>query len=212
MGTKKPAQNPVRLPFMAVIESQRAVRRLRTDPVPAEIVERLIYAATRAPSGGNSQPWEFIAVTDSEIRRQLGDIYRSTSEREFQSRAEHAPDERNRRIFRDAAYLSAHIGEAPLLILVCVRVPPGRTFAHQLASVYPAVQNLLLAARAEGLGSVITTMHKSRDDDVKQLLGIPAGVDTVCMIPIGYPADPHSAFRQITNRRTVPEVLHWERF
>jgi nitroreductase len=197
---------------MTAVQTQRAVRHLRPDPVADEVVERLVFAATRAPSGGNAQPWEFIAVTEPDLRRRLGDIYRSASEQLFRTRAEAAPDENARRIYRDALYLSEHLGEAPLLIVVCVRVPEGRTFAQQLPSVYPAAQNLLLAARGEGLGSVLTTIHRSREDDVKVLLRIPVGLATVCMIPIGYPEQPDSAFRPITNRRPVREVLHWQRF
>jgi nitroreductase len=197
---------------MAAMETQRAVRHMKSAPVPTEIVEKLIFAATRAPSGGNSQPWEFIAITDPAPRQHMGEIYRSASERLFRDAVVNSPEEATRRIYRDALHLSEHLGHAPLLIMVCVRVPEGRTFARQLPSVYPAVQNLLLAARALGLASVLTTMHKTREEEVKALLGIPDGIETVCLIPIGYPEQPDRAFRRITNRRPVREVLHWEHY
>lgn len=136
-GSKR-RPDPVGTPVTTAIETQRAVRHLRPDPIPTEVVERLIYAATRAPSGANSQPWEFIAITEPDMRRRLGDIYRSASERVFQTKAAEAADEKSRRIYLDALHLSGHIGRAPLLILLCVRfLKAGRSHNSSHRSTLP---------------------------------------------------------------------------
>lgn len=197
---------------LEAMRTQRAVRHFRSEPIGLDVIESLIFHATRAPSAGNRQPWEFVVVTDSSRRRQFAEIYRSSSFKQFEALVEGATDEKSRRVYRDALYLSEHLDEAPVLILVCVHVPTLRTVAQQLASVYPAAQNLMLAARAHGLGSVLTTIHKRSDIEVRELLSIPDDVETVCLIPVGYPSRPEQAFRPINSRRAVRDVLHWEQF
>jgi nitroreductase len=86
-----------------------------------------------------------------------------------------------------ARHLSEHMAEAPVLVLACIALDGARPTVTTGASVYPAAQNLMLAARALGIGSCITTIHKFRDEQVKQLLGIPADVETAALIPLGYP-------------------------
>ena len=195
-----------------IVTSQRAVRRLRATSVPRAVIKRLIFLATRAPSGSNRQPWEFVVVTDSHMRKQLGEIYRRASRPNFEMLLEGSADEAGRRLYRDALYLSDHMGEAPVIIVVCAVVSDQRPLQMQLPSIYPAVQNLLLAARANGLGGVLTTTHKRLEAEVAALIGLPSGVETVCLIPVGYPARPEKAFRPIDARRPIDDVLHWERF
>ena len=192
--------------------SQRAVRHFRSDAVPTPVIESILYYATRAPSGGNRQPWEFVVVTDPVQRSRLGDIYRQCSKQLFEARLSSSTDDGSRYVYRDALYLSDHMAEAPVLIVVCVRVPEGQTLERQSPSIYPAVQNILLAARGHGLGSVLTDAHKQAEDTVRALLGLPNGVETVCIVPIGYPVDAHRAFRPVHSRRPLAEVLHWDRF
>lgn len=177
-----------------------------------EILEDLIFCATRAPSAANRQPWEFVIVTDADLRQGLGEIYARASRRLFQHLLEQATDDATRRVYRDALHLSDHIGESPAIVVVCTPVSEDWPLANRMPSIYPAVQNLLLAARGHGLGSVLTTAHKRREAEVKALLGIPDGVETVCLIPIGYPADPEKAFRPVSSRRPVHDALHWQRF
>lgn len=195
-----------------VMDTQRAVRRFLPAPIPNEVIERLVLLATRAPSASNRQPWEFIAVTDANVRQLIGGIYAKASRELFEFLAESSDDDSAKRIYHEALYLSSHLADAPAIVVVCTHVSDRHPLTSQLSSVYPAVQNLLLAARAHGLGSVLTTVHKRLEGEVAEVLGLPASVETVCLIPIGYPANPTKAFRTIGSRRPLASVLHWNRF
>jgi nitroreductase len=185
------------------IYSVRALRRLKPDPVPEEVISRILDAAIRAPSAGNAQNWAFIVVRDSEQRRQLGLIYRKASDiasemYKARPRPTHMTDEQYRRMLDSGTYLWDHMGEAPVLLVPCLhqRAEPARetlppslqaTYERELAyeqrirgaSVYPAVQNIILACRAFGLGTLITTNHIRCEDEVKALLGLPPDVSTM---------------------------------
>lgn len=195
-----------------VISTLRAVRRLKSDAIAEDVLEHLIFCATRAPSAANGQPWEFIIVTDADLRRRIGEIYTQASGRLFQHLLDTSTADATKRVYRDALHLSAHLGEAPAIIVVCTPVSDDWPLARRLPSVYPAVQNLLLAARGHGLGSTLTTVHKRRESDMKTALGIPDNMETVCLIPVGYPTNPERAFRPVSSRRPVSEVLHWQQF
>ncbi|MEE9278031.1 MAG: nitroreductase family protein, partial [Dehalococcoidia bacterium] len=163
------------------VHTQRAIRRFKPDPVPDDVVSTILEAATKAPSGGNGQPWQFLILRDAEIKRQIGAIYQDVADEYAHNRGP-----------LPASRLGppTPMGEAPLLVLVCRRTldPPIATSTPSLyASIYPAVQNMLLAARALGVGSVLTTLHIRRESDVKALLGIPDDVETCALIPMGYP-------------------------
>ncbi|MDA0770605.1 MAG: hypothetical protein BZY79_05680 [SAR202 cluster bacterium Casp-Chloro-G4] len=189
------------------MNTQRAIRYLKPDPVPDEMITRLIDAATRAPSGTNQQRWSFIVVRDSELRGKLGDIYQKAG-RAAIPRLQYVEAE-NKRLFNSAVYLVDHLGEAPVLILACIE-HGGSTTLTTGASIYPAVQNILLAARAMDLGSVLTTFHKAYEDEVKNLLGIPDNVETAALLPVGFLAEGVS-YGPI-KRRSVDEVLHLDRW
>ena len=152
------------------MNTQRAIRYLKPDPVPDDLILKLIEAATRAPSGTNQQRWSFIVVRDADLRSKLGEIYQKAG-RAAIPRLQYVEAE-NRRLFNSAVYLVDHLGEAPVLILACIE-HGGSTTLTTGASIYPAVQNILLAARALDLGSVLTTFHKVYENEVKDLLGIP---------------------------------------
>ena len=148
------------------ISTQRAVRRLRPDPIPHDVLARVLQAATAAPTGANQQPWRIVAVTDPELKQGLADVYRPKLER---TRA--AGD-----------HLAEHLQDAPVLLVFCFDPRQMAVTDRKLdrvsvvggASVYPAVQNVLLACVAEGLCCVLTTLHCLREPEVKELLGIPA--------------------------------------
>ena len=169
--------------------TQRAVRRFKPDPVPSETVSRVLDAATRAPSGGNSQPWSFVVLRDAEIRRQVGALYKDAWDAGGIDRFTSDPDPARARVYRSAKYLAERMGEAPVLILACVESGGRGPSFTTGASIYPAVQNLMLAARALGLGTVITTIHRGREREIRELLGIPDDVTTAALIPMGYPAE-----------------------
>jgi nitroreductase len=198
------------------IYTQKAVRRLKPDPVSDDLVRRLIEAATKAPSGGDRQPWAFLVVRDPASRQAIGAWYLDAWNQTYgvipdDARARFS--DRFRRVYRSAEHLAHHLAQAPVLILVCAREAPapgaaGVLTASHYASIFPAVQNLLLAARGLGLGATLTTLHKLHEEDVKRLLGIPEQVETVALIPIGHPAGKYGP----TRRRPVEDVLHVERW
>lgn len=178
------------------IYTTRAMRRLKPDPIPDDVLRSILDAAIRAPSGGNTQGWSFVVVRDAALRRQLGDLWRPLAETLF------APGSRYRRLvesddaavaaqtsrmMRSVLHLAEHMHEAPVIVIACLNTGGRPTDLTAGSSIYPAVQNLMLAARAHGIGTTLTTIHRQRHDEVRQLLGIPAEVDTAALIPMGYP-------------------------
>ena len=148
------------------IYSLRAMRRLKPDPIPEKTLRHLIDAATQAASAENQQSWAFVVVTDPEKRRQLGEIYRDLGHRYIRDAGleSKASDANKRKVYRSALTLVERLGEAPALILVCVRgAPPDDPLQSSTyyGSIYPAIQNLMLTARALGLGSTLTTLQSS---------------------------------------------------
>lgn len=184
-----------------MMSTLRAVRRLRTDPIAPDVLERVLQAACWAPTGGNQQPWRVIVLTDPDVKQGMADIYRPEWQEyvvKFLARYEDQPEEVAapwRRVAKSGDYLADHLHEAPA-ILVFIANPKFMAITDQHldrvsmvggGSVYPAVQNAMLACRAEGLGCTLTTLHCQREEAVMELLGIPDGWATVAMIPIGWP-------------------------
>jgi nitroreductase len=186
------------------LSTTRAMRRL--DPsrdVSAADLLKIVEAATKAPSGSNSQPVRWLVVRDAEKRRLLGDIYRAcwAPVREMYAAAMEEGSE-NARVLRSADYLGDHMGDAPAIVLPCSRGAAGQAES----SVFGAVQNLCLAARALGLGTTLTTVHRTREAEVRAVLGVPDDVTTWAMIPVGYPLGRWAEAR----RRPVREVTYWD--
>jgi len=179
--------------FFDVVTTQRAIRRLKTDPIHGAVLRQIMDAAICAPSGGNRQGWSFVVVRDPAKRARLGELYREAwgelmKVPYYAGAAKEPADSPAGRMLASARHLGEHMGEAPVLILACIALDPGvNPTLTTGASIYPAVQNIMLAARALGIGSCITTIHRFRDAQVKQLLGIPAEIETAALIPLGYP-------------------------
>ena len=194
------------------IYSQRSITRFKPDPVPIGAIEHIIDAATKAPSGGNNQPWEFIAITSGSVITQVGNVYREM-ESEFLASQ---PDADTSPVYRAASYLGEHMREVPAMILVCVNHGSTSTSGQsgafvrgsQASSIWPAVQNLFLAARALGLGTRLTTAHLRGEQRIKDILGIPDHVETVMLTPLGYPMGSFGA----TQRRPSAEVTSYNRY
>ena len=210
------------------IHTARSLRRLKPDPVPDELLARVLDAAIRAPSAGNAQNWAFVVVRDAEPRRRLGEIYRKASAiaaavYAARGRPAHLSEAQFRRMLGAGGSLWEHLGEAPVLLVPCQERPavPAREslppeiaarwqdevlYAERIrgASIYPAVQNIILACRALGLGTTITTNHIRCEAEVKTLLGIPENVATFALMPIGWPLDPYGP----VTRRPLSEVAH----
>jgi nitroreductase len=194
------------MPLGEAIFSLRAVRRLKSDPIPDADLQDILEAAIRAPNGGNSQPWHFVVVKDAALRAQLGTLYREAWWAKRRDQGIHGPEDipeadRNR---QSAMRLADEIGQAPVMILVCAMAQG----AAAMGSVIPSVQNLLLAARALGIGGTITRLHPHVEERVHALLGIPPTAQIVYCIPLGYPQGHFGPNR----RKPLTEVCsydHW---
>lgn len=211
LTTSKDTPEQARDLFEAM-RTSRSIRRFRPDPVPDSVLDQLLEAAIQAPNGSNAQPWHFLVIRDPNLRRQVGELYHQGFREVFPpDRLARETDRNRKRVIRSADHLADHMGdEPPVLLLFCIeRAPdapaPSRTSG---SSIYPAVQNVLLAARALGLGGCLTTLHLRREEQVKAVLGIPDHVDTYALIPIGYPATKHGPVR----RRPAAEVTHLDRW
>lgn len=187
----------------------RSMRRLRPDPVDDHLLERLIWAATRASSANNTQPWDFVIVRDPQQRHRIAEVIAPIAEK-LESRYATSDELAQRRI-RDASELARNIGAAPALIFVCGAntYPPKRPRAEWMYSaIYGAAQNLLVAARALGLGAAYTTLHDAGEAAIRQILGIPEDRTLAVTIAIGYPGRPFGP----VSRRPVEEVMHLEKW
>ncbi|HUA33423.1 MAG TPA: nitroreductase family protein [Candidatus Binataceae bacterium] len=180
----------------------RAVRRLRPDPIPADVLHRVLEAATFAPTGGNQQPWRIVAVRDGAKKQRLGELYAdrwhnyTKRYRPFPADMPADARERTERTLMAGDFLADHFGSTPVIAMFCFNPKfmaitdseqKNRPSVVGGGSVYTAVENLLLACRAEGLGCVLTTLLCEREPEVRALLGIPDPWYTAAAIPIGYP-------------------------
>jgi len=183
------------------MSTQRAVRRLRPDPIPDDVLERVLQAACWAPTGGNRQPWKVIVVTDPDLKAGLQAIYRPEWQKYaagLLGRLEGQPDEVVapwKRTVAAGDHLADHLHEVPAILMflgdpTAMAITDAKLDRISMVgggSVYPAVQNAMLACVAEGLGCTLTTLHCLREPEVKELLVIPDSWATVAMVPIGYP-------------------------
>ena len=176
------------VPLLEGIRTTRAIRRLRPDPVPLALVKKVCEAGSFAPSGGNRQPWRFIAVLDAERRRWIAERYRETFHRYIAPAVEAAKQpgfpEAARRMQRAAIHLADHLHEAPVHLFVAGFT---RRSEPQLQALMPAVQNVLLACRAVGLGASLTTLHRAFGAECDRFLGLPEGCPSCALLPIGWP-------------------------
>jgi nitroreductase len=210
--------------------SARSIRKLSTDPVPDDLITRVLEAATQAPSGGNAQDWGFVVVRDPALREKVGAVYRKGSAiaaKIYAARGQpaHLSEAQYRQFMTSGQWLWDHLAEAPVILVVCLKqrarpprdkLPPEIDYDAELAysdrirgaSIYPAVQNILLACRALGLGTVLTTNHLRCEAELKALLGIPDDVATFALMPIGWPLQ---NFGPLT-RKPVHEVAYADRW
>jgi nitroreductase len=201
------------MPLAEAMETQRAVRRLRPDPVDDETIRRLLELAVRAPSGGNQQSWEFVVVRDAEVKHQLARLNRqswSVLKRAYGLRTRR--DEKMRRILDAVQWQADHFEEVPVVIVACLRglrlgLPPVAASSYY-GSIYPAIQNLLLAARALGLGAALTTLPVWSTLMARRTLGLPWNVSPIAAVPMGWPQGRYGP----TTRRPVDEVTHLDRY
>ena len=196
--------------FRETIETTGTCRYYLSDPVPDDVLRRVIDAARYAPTGGNRQGVRFLVVRDAAKRRALRDLYLPLWE-QYASRAVAKPGAPLPKLLQDADHMARHLDEVPVHVVVCAQTADLMATDRHLervsvvagASIYPSVQNLLLAARTEGLGTALTTLLCAVEPKVKELLAIPDNVATAALIPLGYPA---KAFPKKLSRRPVEEI------
>lgn len=196
--------------------STRAMRRLKPDPVPRELIEQILRAGQTAPTGGNAQNWGFLVVEDEGVKQKVQALYQSSWDKlagpHYDSQLSamepgEARDKMQRQV--DAAFhLTEHFHEVPVWIVACLEVGPRGASAMHGASIYPAVQNMLLAARALGLGATLTCRHMATQKDVDAVFGLPEGVSSFAILPIGYPLGNFGP----VNRGPLSDVVHRDKW
>ena len=201
----------------------RAMRRFTDDPVTEEEIRACLRAAVQAPSGGNIQPYQFLVVTEPDLRAAIAEVYLRAWLRYEPAVAKVTPpakdpeaERRHRRNVAVSDELARTLGAVPALVLVLMpkvsmaladdegEMDVGPTYA----SVYPAVQNFILAARAHGLGTVLTTVYKVYEADVRAICGIPDRYEVVALLPLGRPKGKWG----VAARRPAESLTSWNRF
>ncbi len=214
-GTATQAE-PQPIGLLEGLATTRAVRRYLAEPIPENDLATILWHASRAPSGSNRQKFRFVVLRDGPIAQQakalLGESFRKgwNAKRSNDGyTTEHSADDDSPkvRMARTMAHFVDHFEETPVVILACL-VRYRQPTPTEGGSVYPAVQNLLLAARALGYGGVITGWHHAVTDELRDLLGIPDEVAIHATIPLGRPAGRHGPVR----RRPLRELVYEDRW
>jgi len=188
------------------------MRRLKPDPVPMELVRRLLEAAVTAPSGGNQQNWRFLVVLDPSVKKDVQHYYAKAFETVSKHYATSPPppgmsDAQYKRQIANVTHLTEHFHEAPVWIVGCIE-HGGQPTVMSAASIYPAMQNVLLAARALGLGATFTCRHLMYRAEVDEAFGLPANASAMAIIPIGYPEGSFGPVR----RGPIDDVVYLDRW
>jgi nitroreductase len=195
---------------ISAMETCRAIRRFRPEPVPDEIIERVVYAATRAPSVANGQNWAFVAVRDHATKARIAALTTPTAIRNIQRLLATTTSDPHRRLLEASQRLAESLADATVLLFVCAtgidRSAP--IDSRVWLGVLPAAQNALVAARSLGLGTTLATYHLHDEVGVSEALGLPSDVLIAATIVMGVPAVPFGPVR----RRPVSEVLRWDRW
>jgi nitroreductase len=205
------------MPLVEAMVTQRAVRRVLPDPVAPGIVRRCIELALEGPTGSNGQNWEFVVVTDQKTKarlqvqyRRIWALYGRAGERVA------ADDPQTARILASVRWQVEHFTEIPVVVVACLRgganlpyVPmPAMANTAHYGSIYPSVQNLLLAARAVGLGASLITLPLWSVTVARRILGLPLSVEPCCVVPLGWPRGRYGP----KPRKPVDQVIHLERY
>ena len=201
--SERPSGGP---PFYDVLTHQRACRAFLPDPVPDDVLDRVLTAATHAPSAENSQPWRFVVVRNAAKRKAIADLATKVwaggaRQASKQHLAEHILDD------VDQSMMGGGMAAAPVIVIVCG--DPASTFPSAMeSSIWPCVQNLLLAAGAEGLGAALTTMATLIPEVLRRILELPDDITPYAVIPLGKPA------RRLgpPKRRPVSELTHHDQW
>ncbi len=205
--------DPLTMPLEEAMRTQRAIRRLKPDPVEDVLLRRVIELALKAPTGSNAQNWEFIVVRDPEVKAKLARqnrrawrLYGGLGRRMARN------DPKMLKVLDAVQWQADHFEEVPVLVVACLkgfRLPFPPTFASSyFGSIYPSVQNLLLAARAAGLGAALITLPLWSSFAARRILGCPWSVMPCAVIPLGWPRGRYGP----TTRRPVEDVVSVDRY
>jgi nitroreductase len=204
--------------LLEAMETQRSIRRVVPDPVDDALVRRLVEVALEAPTGSNGQNWEFVVVRDHKVKssfaaqyRRVWKLYGAAGNR----MAQRNQDPQMAKILRSVEWQVSHFEEVPVLVVCCLSVgygripffpnPPILSSSHY-GSIYPSVQNLLLAARAVGLGASLVTLPLWSVTAARRYLGMPLSVEPCCIVTLGWPRGRYGR----KGRKPVDEVLHFD--
>ncbi|MCH2656284.1 MAG: nitroreductase family protein [Dehalococcoidia bacterium] len=195
--------------------TQRAIRAWKTDPVPEELIWKVIEAGTKAPSGTNTQPWGFVVIQDDAIRQAISDqlhegLKGNEGLQQMLEQRSQSADKTTRLMLKGAQRLFTNLASAPVFIIPCLYQvsSPAPEGLLSGSSIYGAVQNMLLAARALGLGTVMTTFQMAAEQILREQCNLPDDATPVALIPMGYP----DAKFGPTTRKPVETVTHWEQW
>lgn len=203
------------LSILRALHSTPARRYLSAEPVPDDVLDAILDAAIRGPSGGNRQQWAWIVVTDPAIKSRIAGWYREGWSAAYGQRrddvlaAASGGQGVSPATYRAIEHLALHLEEAPVWVLPVLRNAAGSTDPRLGASIYGAVQNLVLAARAYGIGATLTSFYAAHEAEVAALLGLPADAATMGLVPLGYP---ERGRWSEPRRRPLSEVVHRDRW
>ncbi len=205
--------------FFEILDTTRAMKRLKPDPVPLELLRTVLDAGTKAPSGVNTQPWAFLVVRDLGPKKWVQERYLHFTEKRFGALVDslEGVDTPHARMLRTVMHLAEHLHEVPVLLFVCghrdwpAAVPAEQRMGKAPApygSIFPCMQNILLACRAVELGASPTTMHHMFDEELAQHLAVPEDVAIVALLPIGFPQGSFGPVR----RKPAEDLTHFDRW
>ena len=212
-AAQTPSLSPLTMPIEEAIRTQRALRRLRPDPVDDALVLRLIELALKAPTSRNAQHWEFVLVKDRAVKARLARLYRlAWGLYSCLGRRLITTNPKMQRQLKAVQWQVEHFEAIPVLVVTCLRgvrpVWPPLLVTSYYGSIYPSVQNLLLAARAAGLGAALITLPLWSTWLVRRTLGLPWRVTPCAIVPLGWPMGRYGP----TTRRPVGDVVHLDRY
>ena len=191
------------------------MRRLDTKPVPDDLLIKLVDAGNQAPSGSNMQGARWVVVRDANQKAELAKLNKASVEvyagitSSRQASLPHQSADKRARMLNSVLWQAEHMHEIPALIIACYEFEqPVNNAAAAAGSIWPGIQNVLLAARALGLGAAPTTLGLNPRDKVKEILNLPDTVEPVCLIPVGYPLGNFGP----VSRLPVEQTMHWDKW
>jgi len=192
--------------FDKVVVKRRSIRKFKEEPVPEKILSKILEAGRWAPSAGNSQPWRFIVVTDADVKQNIAEIFTEFSRKAW---AEFSPERARYLAARGGSWDKSSMGKIPVLIVVCCEVLERMKEELVLGSAWCAIENVLLAATAESLGSCIYTFYGVEEKNMlKEMLRVPERYRIAAVIQLGYSAAEPPA----PSRKTLDEIVSYQHF